>query len=70
MLQCIYSGFIKCTPDGIFSLVPSNGYYTILNTNSQKLILFDKNVVKFVENNAVMSNQSLFKLDLSYEILE
>ena len=66
----LYDNEFNPSTDGIFSLVPSNGYYTILNTNSQKLILFDKNVVKFVENNAVMSNQSLFKLDLSYEILE
>ena len=58
------------TSNSIFNLNPSNGYYTIVNVTNKHLILYDRNLVKFVESKDVLSNENLFKIDVTYEILD
>ena len=58
------------TTNSIFNLNPSNGYYTIVNVTNKHLILYDRNLVKFVESKDVLSNENLFKIDVTYEILD
>ena len=53
-----------------FSLVAKNGYYTIENVNTHSLILFDNNLIKFKAKNSIISNEDLFKLDITYELLD
>ena len=55
--------------NGIFNLEPSNGYYKILNITNQNLILYDRNLIKFVNSNDVISNENLFNIDIEYELL-
>ena len=54
------------TSNSIFNLNPSNGYYTIVNVTNKHLILYDRNLVKFVESKDVLSNENLFKIDVTY----
>ena len=55
--------------NGIFNLEPSNGYYKLLNIKNKNLILYDRNLIKFVESNTIISNENLFKIDISYDLL-
>ena len=66
----IYDRDIIPSSNGIFNLEPSNGYYKILNIRNQNLILYDRNLVKFVESNAIISNENLFKIDITYQLLD
>ena len=65
----IYDRDVMPSSNGIFNLEPSNGYYKILNVNNQNLILYDRNLIKFVESRDIISNENLFKLDVQYELL-
>ena len=65
----LYDKYQYPSTSSIFSIVPENGYYSIINTKSQKLILFNSNLIKFTDANNVISNENLFKLDISYELL-
>ena len=65
----IYDRDVMPTSNGIFNLEPSNGYYKILNIRNENLILYDRNLIKFVESKAIISNENLFKIDIQYKIL-
>ena len=66
----IYDRDLMPSSNGIFNLEPTHGYYAILNVNNHNLILYDRNLVKFVDNKIVKSNEHLFKLSISYDLLE
>ena len=55
---------------GIFNIVADKGYYTISNINNEQLILFNRNLVKFTNKKNIISNENMFKLDLSYNLLK
>lgn len=55
--------------NGVFSLTFDNGYYNIINNNGDNLVVFNKNLIKFVNNDDVVSNENMFKLTMKYEIL-
>ena len=56
--------------NSVFNLQSSNGYYNIVNVKNQHIILYDRNLVKFVESKTVLSNENLFKIDIKYEIVD
>ena len=53
--------------NSIYNIVATSGYYNIVNTKNQKLIVFNKNLIKF--SDITSSTDSLFKLDISYDLL-
>ena len=65
----IYDRDIMPTSNGIFNLEASNGYFKILNIKNQNLILYNRNLIKFVESNTIKSNENLFKIDIQYELI-
>ena len=65
----IYDRDIMPSSNGIFNLEPSNGYYKILNIKNQNLVLYNRNLIKFVEPNTINSNENLFKIDIEYQLL-
>ena len=64
----LYDKYLTSDSNTVFSIIPKNGYYTIVNVNAQSLILFDNNLIKFT-NKTIMSNEDLFKLDITYDLL-
>ena len=66
----LYDKYETPNLNSIFNIAHENGYYNIINKNNQKLILFDNNLIKFTDPNNILSNEALFKLDISYDILE
>jgi hypothetical protein len=66
----LYDKYQYPNTTSIFSINHEDGYYNIVNTKKQKLILFNNNLIKFVDPNAISSNEDLFKLDISYDLLE
>ena len=67
--QFLYDKDIIPTENSIFSIVPKSGYYTILNTSGENLILFNRNLIKFAKIEDTQINENLFKLDISYELI-
>uniref|UniRef100_A0A6C0EXW4 phosphoinositide phospholipase C n=1 Tax=viral metagenome TaxID=1070528 RepID=A0A6C0EXW4_9ZZZZ len=65
----LYDKALQPNPNGIFSLKLNNGYYNILNSSGQEMILFNKNLIKFVDQSAIVSNENLFNINITYEIL-
>ena len=55
--------------NGIFNIESLNGYFTIKNTNNDNLIVVNKNLLKFGKEKNIVSNENLFMLDISYELL-
>ena len=55
---------------GIFNIIAEKGYYTISNVNNDQLILFNRNLVKFTNKKNIISNENMFKLDISYNLLK
>ena len=53
---------------GIFNLQSSNGFFSLVNSAQQELILYDNNLLKFVEPGTISSNENLFKVAVSYLI--
>ena len=66
----LYDKDIVPNENGIFNIIPINGYYNIVNNKNEHLILFDKNLIKFIDSKTVLSNENLFKLEISYELEE
>ena len=64
----LYDKQLQSNNNSIFNIVPYNGYYTIINSINQNLILFNTNLIKFANTNEVKTNENLFKLDITYEI--
>ena len=65
----LYDKAEQANPSGIFSLKLNNGYYNILNSSGQEMILFNKNLIKFVDQSAIVSNENLFNINITYQIL-
>ena len=55
---------------GVFNIIVDKGYYTISNVNNEQLILFNRNLVKFTNKKNIISNENMFKLDISYDLLK
>ena len=66
----LYNKDLEPSANSIFRINPTNGYYSILNVRNEELILFNKNLIKFTEPKNVLSNENLFKLDITYELLD
>lgn len=67
--QYLYDKNIQPTLNSIFSITPQNGYYTILNTNGDNLILFNRNLIKFAKSEDTTTNENLFALNITYELI-
>lgn len=64
----LYDKVIAPNSNCIFNLVMSNGFYTLVNNTGQNLILFQNNLLKFINEDHIVSNENLFKIDLEYMI--
>ena len=64
----LYDKAITTNSNCIFNLIMSNGFYILVNNTGQNLILFQNNLLKFVNAEQVVSNENLFKIDLEYII--
>lgn len=58
----------KPSTKGIFNLKSSNGFFSLVNSASQELILYENNLLKFIKPDAISSNENLFKIAVSYLI--
>lgn len=67
--QYLYDKDLKPNLNSIFSITPQNGYYTILNTNGDNLILFNRNLIKFAKSEDTTTNENLFALNITYELI-
>jgi len=66
----LYDRDLQPNTNGIFNINPENGYYSILNVRNEELVLFNRNLIKFTDSKNVLTNENLFKLDITYELLE
>lgn len=69
------TGFLYDRPNkpsskGIFNLKSNNGFFSLVNSANEELILFENNLLKFVPPNKVSSNENLFKIAVSYLITQ
>jgi hypothetical protein len=64
----VYDREMKPNLNCIFSIGNVNGYFTILNTNSDNLVLYNNNLLKFIKEKDVQTNENMFQLDISYEL--
>lgn len=53
---------------GIFNLKYNNGFYSLVNTAGQQLILYENNLLKFVDAANVKSNENMFKINVNYAL--
>ena len=65
----IYDKDSQPSINGIFSLNNEGGFYNLVNKNNENLIIFNNNLVKFVPEAEIKSNENLFKLDIKYELV-
>ena len=56
----------KPSSKGIFNIQSSNGFFSLVNSASQQLILYQNNLLKFVKPDTISSNENLFKIAISY----
>ena len=66
----LYDKNLELNTLGIFNIIAEKGYYTISNVNNDQLILFNRNLIKFTNKKNIISNENMFKLDISYELLK
>ena len=66
----LYDREFEPTTNSIFNINPENGYYSIVNIRNEKLVLFNRNLIKFTDIKNIVTNENLFKLDITYEILD
>lgn len=59
----------KPSTKGIFNLKSSNGLFSLVNSASYELILYENNLLKFIKPDAISSNENLFKIAISYLII-
>lgn len=59
------------SPDkySIFHLQFNNAYYSLLNDKNNVLALYDNNLIKFIPEKQITSNEHLFKLNIQYLII-
>ena len=65
----LYDKDMTITSKNKFSISPQSGYYTILNDIGDNLILFDRNLIKFANSSETSTNENLFSLKITYELL-
>jgi hypothetical protein len=58
----------KPNSKGIFNIKSNNGFFSLVNSAEQELILYQNNLLKFVKPDTVSSNENLFKIAISYLI--
>jgi len=66
----LYDKYMTKNTNGIFNINPESGYYTIVNNKNEKMILFDRYIIKFTESKNIITNENLFKLNIIYEIID
>jgi len=66
----LYDKDIEPNTNGIFNINPENGYYSIINNRNEKMIVFNRNVIKFTDTKNILTNENLFKLNITYEIID
>jgi len=66
----LYDKNLELNTLGIFNIIAEKGYYTISNVNNDQLILFNRNLIKFTNKKNIISNENMFKLDISYDLLK
>ena len=66
----LYDKDMEPNTTGIFNINPENGYYSIINNRNEKMILFNRNIIKFTDTKNIVSNENLFKLNITYEITD
>jgi hypothetical protein len=52
--------------NGIFSIKSNNGFYSLYNNSGQTLILYQNNLLKFIDTQDAVSNTNLFKINATY----
>lgn len=60
----------KPSTKGIFNLKSNNGFFSLVNSANQELILYENNLLKFVKADTISSNENLFKIAISYLITQ
>lgn len=65
----LYDKDLKPSTNSIFTLDTDNGFYKLINKNNENLIMFNKNLVKFAPEDEIKTNENLFKLEISYELV-
>ena len=60
----------KPSSKGIFNIKSNNGFFSLVNSASEELILYQNNLLKFIKPDAVSSNENLFKIAVSYLITQ
>lgn len=66
----LYDRAGKPSSKGIFNIQSSNGFFSLVNSAEQQLILYQNNLLKFVKLDAISSNENLFKIAVSYLITQ
>jgi hypothetical protein len=64
----LYDKNIKPNTNSIFNIESEKGFYIIVNKDNDNLILYNRNLIKFVKPEEIESNENLFKLDISYDL--
>jgi hypothetical protein len=65
----LYDKYDSSNANSIFNIVKEKGNYIIENKNGDNLILYNKNIIKFVNSNSINTNENLFKLDIQYNLI-
>jgi hypothetical protein len=55
--------------NGMFTLRLNNGFYSLYNSAGQVLILFQNNLIKFIDEDEVKTNENLFKININYVLI-
>jgi len=66
----IYDKDVIPSSNSILNFEQAHGFYKIVNVKNQNLILYDINLLKFVDSSAIISNENLFKLSIDYILLQ
>jgi len=53
---------------GIFKIANNNGFYSLINSSGDTLILYQNNLLKFIKSENITSNEHLFKINIKYLI--
>jgi hypothetical protein len=60
----------KPSTKGIFNIKSSNGFFSLVNSASEELIIYENNLLKFTKQDTISSNENLFKIAVSYLITQ
>lgn len=62
----LYDKLVIASSNSIFNFNLDKGFYNLINSKGQQLIIFQNNILKFVDENEIISNENLFKINMSY----